>query len=721
MIRSLGPLIFVILVNLSLVLGSFNETLLLRPLCRDKILLHFQFEIDHDIFDKIGEINFRRYPKNIGQILTSFEVQEMQLTLTKSHWDVHDWGAPVISSPMGAELFVHFLENKSKGEIDELWTGVTHSLAGLLCNSLNRAADQGLSVAPDAETSAYASPGFQRTFGSVRHAAVPSEAVCTENLTPWLKLLPCRDRAGLASFLNPRLFTNPYVSIRLHALHKPGFRMLAVLSVSVVLDARALPRYGVDRVSLADMLDNGDLPAACPLASSSEVVVYAPFALGNAHSDGDDDDDSDTTSMSSGGGIIQDSGAVEDVQGRVDSSSSSSSSGGSSSTGFSLEDADQCGGDCVGEDNVPDCPPGSDEGFGLRGGEVDASQGCPSAVTGGWAGAAPAAAVERFDVSMTPIEAIDVPLLPMCASNALVDWRTTQVSVQQHVQESSGLLRRIVFTIVNRHPTETAEATLTSIVPNFVKAFAHTLQASVDGEDVTLEEYARVKNFVPVSTSREQGILQLNLRLPPGGRVLSVSMRFEKTLLHRSEYPPDAHRGFDWPAAAVVYTPAAFWREGGTLRGDLLFPSGLCAVHLLPSQPPFPPNTTCTFDPDPNTATTATESHCPVSPREPHMLTCPWKSFSMDHSPGRADVDESGSRRPGAGGVGGRSGAGGVAYSEACEIERRVVHARNTLVTLPTPDFSMPYNVITLTCTALAILLGSLMSVATKRFPLPQK
>lgn len=35
-------------------------------------------------------------------------------------------------------------------------------------------------------------------------ALLPHEAVCTENLTPWLRLLPCGDQAGLASLLRHR-------------------------------------------------------------------------------------------------------------------------------------------------------------------------------------------------------------------------------------------------------------------------------------------------------------------------------------------------------------------------------------------------------------------------------------------------------------------------------------------------------------------------------------
>jgi len=43
---------------------------------------------------------------------------------------------------------------------------------------------------------------------------LPREQVCTSNLTPWRKLLPCKGHAGLATLLDgPALFASPFVSI----------------------------------------------------------------------------------------------------------------------------------------------------------------------------------------------------------------------------------------------------------------------------------------------------------------------------------------------------------------------------------------------------------------------------------------------------------------------------------------------------------------------------
>eukprot|EP00127_Corallochytrium_limacisporum_P006871 Clim_evm86s236 gene=Clim_evmTU86s236 len=45
-----------------------------------------------------------------------------------------------------------------------------------------------------------------------------------------------------------------------------------------------------------------------------------------------------------------------------------------------------------------------------------------------------------------------------------------------------------------------------------------------------------------------------------------------------------------------------------------------------------------------------------------------------------------------------------------------VLHLPPRLVSLPVPDFSMPYNVITLTCTIMAVAFGTFFNVSTKRY-----
>lgn len=44
------------------------------------------------------------------------------------------------------------------------------------------------------------------------------------------------------------------------------------------------------------------------------------------------------------------------------------------------------------------------------------------------------------------------------------------------------------------------------------------------------------------------------------------------------------------------------------------------------------------------------------------------------------------------------------------------LHTEILLITLPTPDFSMPYNVICLACTVVAIAFGSFHNLSSRRF-----
>ncbi|KAJ1482194.1 Gpi16 subunit, GPI transamidase component-domain-containing protein [Baffinella frigidus] len=51
------------------------------------------------------------------------------------------------------------------------------------------------------------------------------------------------------------------------------------------------------------------------------------------------------------------------------------------------------------------------------------------------------------------------------------------------------------------------------------------------------------------------------------------------------------------------------------------------------------------------------------------------------------------------------------------------VYGEALLLQMPVPDFSMPYNVITLTCTVLALCYGSIFNILTRKLrnPSPAK
>ena len=80
------------------------------------------------------------------------------------------------------------------------WISLTQSLSGLFCASLNfidstRTTHPIVSFEPAGDHS----PSDQL---HLLHGTLPGEVVCTENLTPFLKLLPCKGKAGISSLFD---------------------------------------------------------------------------------------------------------------------------------------------------------------------------------------------------------------------------------------------------------------------------------------------------------------------------------------------------------------------------------------------------------------------------------------------------------------------------------------------------------------------------------------
>ena len=96
-----------------------------------------------------------------------------------------------------------------------------------------------------------------------RFSSLPYEALCTENFTAFLKLLPCKSESGLASLLDAlEVAESAYKSIRLHGKRDAaGLEMRA--SIQVVLSTTML---------LRDV-------ALCAAAERSEVWVRVPTRL----------------------------------------------------------------------------------------------------------------------------------------------------------------------------------------------------------------------------------------------------------------------------------------------------------------------------------------------------------------------------------------------------------------------------------------------------------
>lgn len=121
----------------------------------------------------------------------------------------------VPTSPL-QELRAHFAPTLAPDTLPGLWGNLSHALGGLFCASLNFVArpeataplavamrpvplqEQQPQQQQQGQEGAAAGVGWVPgpAEQQVLYASLPQEASCTENLTPWLKLLPCRCARG---------------------------------------------------------------------------------------------------------------------------------------------------------------------------------------------------------------------------------------------------------------------------------------------------------------------------------------------------------------------------------------------------------------------------------------------------------------------------------------------------------------------------------------------
>ncbi|TKS77438.1 GPI transamidase component PIG-T [Collichthys lucidus] len=255
---------------------DFQEELVIRPLHSGDIYASFQFrtvwETDFMKGNKVS--HYRLFPKSLGQVISKFSVRELHISFTQGYWRTMRWGQPYQPSPPGAELWVWFQDSVT--DVDGTWKELTNVLSGIFCASLNFI-DSTNTVQPSASFKPLGI-GNVTDHRFLRYATLPREIVCTENLTPWKKLLPCGSKAGLAVLLkSEKLFHSTFHSQAVHIrpvcqdweCKTTSWELRQTLNVVFDLHTSA---QGKREWSLFKMFSR-TLTEACPLASSSKIYI----------------------------------------------------------------------------------------------------------------------------------------------------------------------------------------------------------------------------------------------------------------------------------------------------------------------------------------------------------------------------------------------------------------------------------------------------------------
>lgn len=233
--------------------------------------LHLSFDISIILCFSVFQSHL--FSRALSEVIIRHNVQELHISLTAGLWRYETWGYPVLEAAPGAEIWVWFKEDTK--DVDQNWKQLTNSLSGLLCASLNQI-DVTNSINPDISFMPLGVVSDKLNTSFVRYSSLPREIVCTENLTPWKKLLPCDSQLGLATLLNAGAIHNTrYHSLSIHL--RPICRNAACdlsslelkQSVDLVYDYLIL---GSRNWSLRKLFGQG-IMNSCPLAQSSTIYV----------------------------------------------------------------------------------------------------------------------------------------------------------------------------------------------------------------------------------------------------------------------------------------------------------------------------------------------------------------------------------------------------------------------------------------------------------------
>jgi phosphatidylinositol glycan class T len=219
----------------------------------------------------LHKAHYTTFPRSIGYVTETFKAYEWHLSFTQGRWFTERWGKPPTGAGTGVQLWAWLVPSNGTS-VGEQWKGLANSLSGLFCASLN--------FVGDVNTVKPMFTFHQRpSRGMLRFASLPREASCTENLTPWMKLLPCQSRAGVARLLNPyRLYDADFHSLSVDMLvdcldnECQKRRWTLQQTVTVVLDPKR-PIFRRDW-TVYSLFDVENIEVACASASSSEILLH---------------------------------------------------------------------------------------------------------------------------------------------------------------------------------------------------------------------------------------------------------------------------------------------------------------------------------------------------------------------------------------------------------------------------------------------------------------
>ncbi|KAK3691463.1 Subunit of the glycosylphosphatidylinositol transamidase complex-like protein [Vermiconidia calcicola] len=476
---------------------SYTEHLHLKPLPDNSLYAGFTFTSTTP-YTAYASNHFRYFPRSLAQILQYTHTAELHLRFALGRWDEESWGSRprrgLREGGNGVELWA-WMDGAEEG-----WSDLVNSLSGLFCASLNFV-DSGKTTRPvlsfEPEGTLEELQRKRSRTGELRllHGMLPHEVVCTENLTPFLKLLPCKGKAGISSLLDGhKLFDANWqtMAVDVRPVCTPGGDCILEIeqTVDMVLDIERSMRPR-----------ESPIPRPLPIedVTCDETKGY------NGH---------DTCYPRRPKG--ETAWSLSSVFGRPIRGSCALGGSEKQEYDITFEVPSERTVEITSETTIPQSTTSSGSRTYRLPQNADFDLNLPHQVLG----------------SSAQASTLEQP--PLYASRQLTG----------HGAERGGmhtLLR-------NPHPYTQRIVYLESL-PWFLRPYMHTLALSGAGK--------MEKMFYTPLLDRKRGThLELLIEIQPLSTV-ELTYDFEKAILRYTEYPPDANRGFDIPAAIIRVLPSS--------------------------------------------------------------------------------------------------------------------------------------------------------------------
>lgn len=366
---------------------------------------------------------------------------------------------------------------------------LTNALSGLFCASLNfidstRTTRPVMSFAPSGDHVNSTLPNLH-----LLHGTLPREVVCTENLTPFLKLLPCKGKAGISSLLD-------------------GHKLFDASWQSMSIDVRPLCPEGSDDCILEinqtiDMVLDiersrrpRDNPIPRPIRSEDmKCDTSKPYHSESVCFPLDEATDQDWSLSQIFGHSIKGSCLLSE------------------------EDSESV---CI---NVP-----HSRDVYTSGGAVEHKD------DSGY--------VRCFKLSDQEFEMVLPPQNLNERAPVEQPLLYADRSFTGYGQERGGV--QTIFT--NPASSTAVDIVYMESLPWFMKVYLHTLKTKINGADSDL---VKDMYYRPALDRRRGTQLEIGMTIPANSTVV-MTYGFEKAILRYTEYPPDANRGFDIPSAVIT-------------------------------------------------------------------------------------------------------------------------------------------------------------------------